>query len=151
MNFVRHLNRPLTASKHVLGTKCSGGAMDQGYKAGGVDPEAIAGSVKSVVQNHVENQLARQEANGRNPNWAAYPAADLFGRCFLRVCLWVDAFTSWTRRGELLAYQGPKKSIDSATRVDIDSAARVGKRLPAIPAEVAVRTPTPQLSSTPPS
>ena len=127
--------------------------MDQGYAAGRVDPEAIAGTVKSVVQNHIETQQVRQQANGIRPNWAAYPAADLFGRCFLRVCLWVDVFTSWTRRGELLAYQGPKKSlqIDSATGVDIDSAARVGKRLPAIPAEVAVRTPTPQASTPPPA
>jgi len=28
-----------------------------------------------------------------------YPVADLVGRCFLRVCFWVDLFASWTRRG----------------------------------------------------
>jgi hypothetical protein len=117
--------------------------MDQGYKAGGVDPEAIAGTVKSVVQNHIETQQVRQQANRIRPNWAGYPAADLFGRCFLRVCLWVDVFTSWTRRGELLAYQGPKKTLG------INSAARVDKRLQPISAEVAARTPTPQASMPP--
>jgi len=26
-----------------------------------------------------------------------YPVADLFGRCFLRLCLWVDQFAEWTK------------------------------------------------------
>ena len=119
--------------------------MDQGYQAGRVDPEAIAGTVKSVVQNHVKNQLVRQEANGRNPDWAAYPAADLFGRCFLRVCLWVDVFTSWTRRGELLAYQKPDKAL---TAGPVTNASERLKTM-AIPAEVVV-TPTTRQASTPP-
>jgi hypothetical protein len=33
-----------------------------------------------------------------------YAVADLFGRCFLRVCYWVDVFASMTRRGEPLPY-----------------------------------------------
>ena len=27
-----------------------------------------------------------------------YPVADFVGRCFLRLCLWVDLFAPWTRR-----------------------------------------------------
>lgn len=116
--------------------------MDQGYKAGRVDPEVIAGTVKSVVQNHVQTQLVRQEANGRIPNWAAYPAADLFGRCFLRVCLWVDVFTSWTRRGELLAYQKPNDALAAGPVTT--------GHLKVIPAEVIVPHPA-TLTSRPPS
>jgi len=26
-----------------------------------------------------------------------YPVADFVGRCFLRLCLWVDRFAPWTR------------------------------------------------------
>ena len=27
-----------------------------------------------------------------------YPVADFVGRCFLRLCMWVDLFAPWTRR-----------------------------------------------------
>src|SRR5438093_424351 len=33
---------------------------------------------------------------------ADYPVTDFIGRCFLRLCLWVDLFTSWTRRKQAL-------------------------------------------------
>lgn len=77
--------------------------MDQAREAASVDREVIATTVKSVVQNY---QLQQR----KNPKYGSqlaggpgtYPVADLFGRCFLRVCLWVDICTAWTRRGELL-------------------------------------------------
>ena len=120
--------------------------MDQGYAAGRVDPEAIAGTVKSVVQNHIENQQVRQQANGIRPNWAAYPAADLFGRCFLRVCLWVDVFTSWTRRGELLAYQGRMKASSVLPTVPVDGQSAL------VPAEMTIAVAGESAAaSTPPS
>ena len=27
-----------------------------------------------------------------------YPVADFVGRCFLRLCMWVDLFAPWTRK-----------------------------------------------------
>ena len=120
--------------------------MGQGYKAGGVDPEAILGTVKSVVQNHIEIQQVRQQANTTRPNWAAYPTADLFGRCFLRVCLWVDVFTSWTRRGELLAHQTCQKASSISATMPVDD------RSVLVPAEMTIAVAgEPAPASTPPS
>jgi hypothetical protein len=31
-----------------------------------------------------------------------YPVTDFVGSCFLRVCLWVDILTSWTRKNQTL-------------------------------------------------
>jgi hypothetical protein len=33
---------------------------------------------------------------------ADYPVTDFTGRCFLRVCLWVEIITSWTRKNQAL-------------------------------------------------
>ena len=120
--------------------------MDQGYKAGGVDPEAIAGTVKSVVQNHIESKQVRQQANTTRPDWAGYPVADLFGRCFLRVCLWVDVFTSWTRRGELLAHQTRQKASSVLPTEPADDRGLL------VPAEMTIAVAgSPAQASTPPS
>ena len=34
-----------------------------------------------------------------------YPVADLLGRCFLRVCFWVDVLAFWTRRVRPLQFR----------------------------------------------
>jgi hypothetical protein len=36
------------------------------------------------------------------------PAPGLVGRCFLRVCLWVDVMTSWSRRSHYFPVPTPK-------------------------------------------
>lgn len=75
--------------------------MDQSQQAATVDRDVIASTVKSVVQNYQVQQQKKLKHSGRAVD-GTYPVTDLFGRCFLRVCLWVDICTGWTRRGELL-------------------------------------------------
>jgi hypothetical protein len=78
--------------------------MDQGSGAGISNPAAITASVKSVISTHSSKleTRAHPELSIRKPT--DYRVADLFGRCFLRVCYWVDVFSSMTRRGEPLAF-----------------------------------------------
>ena len=91
--------------------------MDQGGGTGTLNPDVIAASVKSVVDNY-QSQLIEKKRSRTQSDDFAYPVADLFGRCFLRVCLWVDVFTGWTRRRELLAYNPDwKKSRNASQRI----------------------------------
>ncbi|HTM37120.1 MAG TPA: hypothetical protein VL156_10260 [Terriglobales bacterium] len=78
--------------------------MDQGSGAGRSTPVAITSSVKSVIPNPPTKLKAQAhpEVSTRRP--PDYRVADLFGRCFLRVCYWVDVFSSMARRGEPLAF-----------------------------------------------
>ena len=46
-------------------------------------------------QNGTGLKPVRSSTATRNPE---YPVADLVGRCFLRVCFWVDICTSWTKK-----------------------------------------------------
>lgn len=82
--------------------------MDRISGTGEVNPVAVAATVRSVITNRQQQLNAAKapaaawpSAEPRNLN---YSVADLFGRCFLRVCYWVDIFTSMTRRGEPLPY-----------------------------------------------
>lgn len=82
--------------------------MDRSSGAGQVSPAAVTPTVRSVISNRkIEaNDAAASPATLRSiPSGNAdYSVADLFGRCFLRVCYWVDIFASMTRRGEPLPY-----------------------------------------------
>ncbi len=79
--------------------------MDRMSGTGEVNPVAVAATVRSVITNH-QRELHAAEAPApalpAQPTNFNYTVADLFGRCFLRVCYWVDVFTSMTRRGEPL-------------------------------------------------
>lgn len=83
--------------------------MDRSSGAGHVNPAAVAATVKSVLTNR-QTKLNAVEASipaslpTVRPSIVNYAVADLFGRCFLRVCYWVDVFASMTRRGEPLPY-----------------------------------------------
>ena len=70
--------------------------MDQGSGAGSSSPAAITTFVKSVITN--QSKELQNQASLRRPR--DHRVADLFGRCFLRVCYWVDVFSSMARRGE---------------------------------------------------
>ena len=60
------------------------------------DPESV-----TLIQARASKQLhAASTVNVAHaaPGDLGYPAADFVGRCFLRVCMWVDRFAPWTRR-----------------------------------------------------
>ena len=76
--------------------------MDQGSGAGHPSPAAISASVKSVITNQPTQTQVHPEAFIRRPT--DHRVADLFGRFFLRVCYWVDVFSTIKRRGEPLAF-----------------------------------------------
>lgn len=79
--------------------------MDRSSGAGQVSPAAVAATVKSVIHHHQTKSKAVEASaptlTSAQPNYAV---ADLFGRCFLRVCYWMDIFASMTRRGKPLPY-----------------------------------------------
>ena len=78
--------------------------MDQSSGAGSLNPAAVAASLESIIKNH---QVGLENGDGTalpSSQLRNYTVADLFGRCFLRVCYWVDVFSSLTRRGEPLPY-----------------------------------------------
>jgi hypothetical protein len=82
--------------------------MKQSSGAGQVNPSAVAATVRTVI-NHHQTKLNAAEVpspalRSVQPRNVDYAVADLFGRCFLRVCYWVDVFASITRRGEPLPY-----------------------------------------------
>lgn len=90
--------------------------MDSSSSAGPVDPALLSASVKSVVTTNLQansfvgsSEPLSSISIGR-PN---YQVADLFGRCFLRVCYWVEVFSSLTR-GEPVPYTAlPKPAVAS--------------------------------------
>ncbi len=90
--------------------------MDQSSAAGHMDPASLSDSVESVVSTTFhEGSLglgkSQRQVRVRNPS---YQVADLFGRCFLRVCYWVEVFSSFTRRGEPVPYTAlPKRTVAS--------------------------------------
>jgi|SRR6185369_14323298 hypothetical protein len=78
--------------------------MDQGSGSGHPRPAAISATVKSVIANNSTELQAQAHPAIPIRRHDDHAVADLFGRCFLRVCYWVDVFSSMTRRGEPLAY-----------------------------------------------
>ena len=78
--------------------------MNQGSGAGNVNPASVASSVKEIINEHQAKLLnAGTNPPVSNPSRNAdYQVADLFGRCFLRVCYWINVFSSIARRGERL-------------------------------------------------
>ncbi len=53
-----------------------------------------------------------------------YPVADLFGRCFLRLCLWVDLFADWTKNHaprRLVRSLLPADSVPDAVLKQLDA------------------------------
>lgn len=103
-----------------------------------INPAAVAASVKSVITNSrtklnaVESSIPASLPNAR-PSNVNYAVADLFGRCFLRVCYWVDVFTSMTRRGEPLPYvpftHEPVRSLPARTADKLIQADSTGKAM----------------------
>jgi hypothetical protein len=92
--------------------------MDQSSSAGHVSPAPLSASVKSVLTDNLQEKKAagssgplRSISISNNPN---HQVADLFGRCFLRVCYWVEVFSSLTRKGGPVPYtQLPKRAVTS--------------------------------------
>jgi hypothetical protein len=91
--------------------------MDQSSSAGPVGSASLPASAKSVVSN---NSQAKSVVGSSEP-WRSisisnrnHQVADLFGRCFLRVCYWVDVFSSFTRRDQPVPHaQLPKRAVES--------------------------------------
>ena len=123
---------------------CSGGTegMNRRSGAGQVNPAVVTATVQSVITNRqselkaVETSIPASLPTVR-PSTADYAVADLFGRCFLRVCYWVDVFTSMTRRGEPLPYvpftHQPVRSLASTTAEGLIQADSTEQALGATP------------------
>jgi hypothetical protein len=77
--------------------------MDHGSRPGHLNPARVSVSSKSVFSSQQDN-LGTVTHPRAVPRTTDYAVADLFGRCFLRVCYWIDVFSSMARRGEPLAY-----------------------------------------------
>jgi hypothetical protein len=88
--------------------------MNQGSGSGGTSPASVTASADSVVTNHqirLGTENAPRVSIRRDKD---YPVADLFGRCFLRVCYWVEVFSSMTRREDPLSYEPfPRRPVAS--------------------------------------
>lgn len=77
--------------------------MDQESGSSSADQASLRSSVKSVI-NTYQTPLRAAEPVVAQTGFAPtisqdsnYEVADLFGRCFLRVCFWLDVFTSLAR------------------------------------------------------
>jgi len=88
--------------------------MDQSSSAGHMNPASLSASVKSVLTDSLQEKTTagssgafRSISAGNNQN---YQVADVFGRCFLRVCYWVEVFSSLRRKGEPVPYAFPKRT-----------------------------------------
>jgi hypothetical protein len=77
--------------------------MDRSSLAGHGNPASLSASEKFVASTNLK---ASSGAGGSQPlgslatNSHSYQMTDIFGRCFLRVCYWVEVFSSFTRRSE---------------------------------------------------
>ena len=84
--------------------------MDGNSPAGQVDPASFFASVKSVVGNRVRVVEGKSRSRPRRSTAVHsinYQAADLFGRCFLKVCYWAEIFLSLTRGDDSAHYTSP--------------------------------------------
>jgi hypothetical protein len=64
---------------------------------------------------------------------ADYPVTDFVGSCFLRLCLWVELITSWTRRKEVLPEFPENLRFSPVVKVlPSTEAATAGETLPQI-------------------
>ncbi len=94
--------------------------MDRISGTGEVNPVAVAATVRSVIANQTTLTLesAAAELDSAQTRTLNYTVADLFGRCFLRVCYWVDLFSSMGRRGEHLDdFPSPRKLAASRQEI----------------------------------
>jgi hypothetical protein len=74
--------------------------MDQGSYSGGLQTTSVEASVNPFVSNQKAVTSTAPvpvlvPVVARN---SEYGVADLFGRCVLRVCYWLDIFSSLARR-----------------------------------------------------
>jgi hypothetical protein len=78
--------------------------MDQSSGSGGINPASVTTSANTGITDQTrlgtENPPLVSIRRDRD-----YPVADLFGRCFLKVCYWVEVFSSMTRREGRLPYE----------------------------------------------
>ena len=79
--------------------------MDGNSPAGQVDPASVVGNRVRVVAAKGRSQ----PTHSTSVHSINYQAADLFGRCVLRVCYWAEIFLSFTRGSESAQYKAPPK------------------------------------------
>jgi hypothetical protein len=109
--------------------------MVQGSGSGRLNPARISTSIKSVITNQQEKLGTETHPRVPAPRNPDHGVADLFGRCFLRFCYWIDVVSSMARRGEPPAYVPfPRQRAASLTAsepakhlMETDSAATVSR------------------------
>jgi hypothetical protein len=88
--------------------------MDQSSGAGSVNPASVAASVKAIITHHTSSRIESNPQFSVSSRRADYRVADLFGRCFLRVCYWVEVLSSMRRRGKQLSYVPFPRSLPTS-------------------------------------
>ena len=78
--------------------------MDEGPGAVTVSSSSVETSAKSFITRLRSGEEIPASVLGARSKNTDYAVADLFGRCFLRVCFWVNVFSSLARRGEPMGY-----------------------------------------------
>jgi hypothetical protein len=91
--------------------------MDESSPAGQVNPASLSASAKSVVAKSI--QVGHRRGRSQPVRSTAIRSincqvADLFGRCFLRVCYWAEILLSFTRGDESVHYTAPPKPANRA-------------------------------------
>ncbi|PYV84689.1 MAG: hypothetical protein DMG93_03920 [Acidobacteria bacterium] len=95
----------------------------EGLAISQVDPSAISASVEAVLPPLADQtgQVGRSAAVKSNVSSRnlEYPVADLVGRCFLRVCFWIEICTSWTKK-----YHPPEFTVQRAKAQPVEVTAQ---------------------------
>jgi len=87
--------------------------MDRSSPAGNGNPASLSATERLAVNTTLQT---RSGAGGRQPvgsvaiDTHSYQMTDIFGRCFLRVCYWVEVFSSLTRRSARVPYTSLPKT-----------------------------------------
>jgi hypothetical protein len=64
----------------------------------GVDRKDVVATIQSTTKEILQARQAQALTAAQSAvEEPVYPIADIFGRCFLRVCFWVDVFSGLRR------------------------------------------------------
>lgn len=103
---------------------CSGERMRSDLSgADHVHSAEISALVKSSILNQstrpADDSPVKLEVAHRAAHQVDYRVADLFGRCFLRVCFLLDMVSSWSRRNKPLVIPPPGFSSSKRATAEV--------------------------------
>jgi hypothetical protein len=75
--------------------------MDHDASSSSGDQASLRSALKPVINTYQpESRGAKPPTSRTISEGPDDQVADLFGRCFLRICFWLDVFTSFARKAE---------------------------------------------------